>query len=133
MDFARLYSLSGTAIVERLGKVQDGERLKIEFRGTSAPGSPIEGKAHGTTWVLVGPLQAAATNAVQEVTTPAKERVVLELRGYTTTLNGDGMEVRACGIIRSSAGVFAHLNGHIALVVQKIAADNAVTIEAYQF
>lgn len=133
MDLAPLYSLTGTAEVEQLGKVQDGERLKVEFRGKSAAGSPIEGKAHGTTWILVGPQGPGATNAVQEVTTPAGERIVLELQGYTTPLNGDGMEVRACGMVRASAGTFAHVNGRIALIIQRIAADNAVTVDAYRF
>jgi hypothetical protein len=47
-------------------------------------------------------------------------------------LNGDGMEIRAAGIIRSSAATFAHLNGHVALVVQKIANDT-ISVQAYQF
>jgi hypothetical protein len=133
MDLAPLYTLTGNAVVEKVGKVQDGERVKIEFRGKSAADSPIAGKAHGSSWILMGPLGPGDTVAVQELVTPAGDRLVLELRGYTTNLNGDGMEIRACGIIRSSAAGFAHLNGHIALVVQKVATDNAITVSAHTF
>lgn len=133
MDLALLYTLAGNAVTEKLGKVQDGERIKIEFRGKAAEGSPISGKAHGSNWILVGPLGPGATSAVQEVITPTGERLVLELQGYAQNLNGDGMEIRASGIIRSSAATFAHLNGHIALVVQKIAKSDAITVEAYHF
>lgn len=65
MDLAPLYRLTGTAEVEKLGKVQDGERLKIEFRGKSADDSLIAGKAHGSSWILVGPLGPGEANAVQ--------------------------------------------------------------------
>ncbi|MFI5365417.1 MAG: hypothetical protein ACHQ4J_07320 [Candidatus Binatia bacterium] len=133
MDLAPLYTLTGTAEVEKLGKVQDGERIKIEFRGKSAADSPIAGKAHGSSWILVGPMGPGETNAVQEIITPAGERLVVELRGYAATLNGDGMEIRASGIIRASAANFSHLNGRVAVVVQKVAKDNAVAVTAYSF
>ncbi len=133
MELTPLFTLTGTAVVEKVGKVQDGERIKIEFRGKSAVGSPIEGKAHGSSWVLIGPLGPGATNAVQEVITPGGERVVLELQGYTMNANGKGMEIRTCGIIRSSAASYADLNGRIALAIQKVGADDAVTIDAYRF
>jgi hypothetical protein len=133
MDLTPLYSLTGTAVVEKLGKVQDGERIKIEFRGKSAAGSAIAGKAHGASWILVGPLGLGETSAVQEIITPGGERFVVELRGYATQHNGDGMEIRASGIIRASAATFAQLNGHIALVVQRVAADDTVAVEAYTF
>jgi len=131
MDFAPLYTLTGTAEVEQLGKVQDGERIKIEFRGKSASDSLVVGKAHGSIWILVGPLGPGETNAVQEIITPDREHFVVELRGYAVSLNGDGMEIRTCGIIRTSAARFAHLNGHIAVVIQTVTKDNAVSVEAY--
>jgi hypothetical protein len=133
MDLTPLYSLTGTAEVEQLGKVQDGERIKIEFRGKTATDSPIAGKAHGSSWILVGPMEPGETNAVQEIVTPAGEHLVVELRGYATTLNGDGMEIRAGGIIRASAATFTHLNGHVVVVVQKVTKDNSVTVQAYTF
>ncbi|HXQ23642.1 MAG TPA: hypothetical protein VN812_18325, partial [Candidatus Acidoferrales bacterium] len=74
MDLAPLYTLTGTAEVEKLGKVQDGERIKIEFRGKSADDSLITGKAHGSSWIFVGPLGPGEANAVQEIITPAGER-----------------------------------------------------------
>ena len=74
MDLAPLYTLSGTAVTEQLGKVQDGERIKIEFRGKATDGSPVAGKAHGSNWVLIGPLGPGTANAVQELITPAGER-----------------------------------------------------------
>ncbi len=131
MKLEPLYTLTGTADVEKLGKVQDGERIKIEFRGKSAPDSRIEGKAHGSSWILVGALGPGATSAVQELITSAGVRLVVELQGYTRAHNGDGMEIRTSGIIRSSAAEFADLNGHVAVVVQKVTKDNAVTVEAY--
>lgn len=133
MDLATLYTLTGTTVTEKLGKVQDGERIKIEFRGKAGTDSPIQGKAHGTNWILIGALGPGATNAVQELITPAGERVVVELQGYTQTLDGDGMEIRAAGIIRSSAGTFAHIDRRVALVVQTITADERITVHAYQF
>jgi hypothetical protein len=132
MDLTPLYTLTGSTVTEKLGKVQDGERIKIEFRGKAAADSPIAGKAHGSNWILIGPSGPGATSAVQEVVTPNGERLVVELQGYTRGLNGDGMEIRGAGIIRSSAGTFAHLNGHVAVVVQKVAKDT-VTVQAYHF
>jgi hypothetical protein len=132
MDLTPLYTVTGTVTVEHLGAAEDGERLKMEFRGGAAPDSPIGGKAHGTIWILKRPLGAGDTTAVQEVVTPHGERLVLELRGYTLA-GGDGMEVRASGIIRSSAARFSDLNGRIALVVQEVAADDTVTVRAAVF
>lgn len=133
MQLATLYTLTGSAVVEKLGKVQDGERIKIEFRGTAAAGAPIAGKVHGSNWILVSPLGPGETNAVQEIVTPAGERVVVELRGYATQRSGKGLEIRAAGIIRTSAARLAHLDGHIALVVQTLGADNVITAQAYEF
>jgi hypothetical protein len=133
MELARLYTLTGTSVTEKLGKVQDGERIKIEFRGKTADDSPIAGKAHGSNWILIGPLGPGATSAVQEIITPTGERLVVELQGYSQSVNGDGLEVRTCGMIRSSAGTFAHLNGRVAVVVQKITKDDTIKVEAYQF
>ncbi len=133
MDLKLLYTLTGTAVVEKLGKVQDGERIKIEFRGKSGTDSPIEGKAHGTSWVLIGPLGPGDASAVQELITPAGERLVVELRGYAVGGNGSVMEIRAAGLIRSSAARFTDVNGHLAVVVQTVAPDDAVTIHAYEF
>ncbi|MFQ5668064.1 MAG: hypothetical protein ACE5I7_16745 [Candidatus Binatia bacterium] len=133
MDLETLYTLTGKAVTEKVGKVQEGERLKIEFRGKTAQDSPIKGKAHGTTWILVGSVGPSTTNAVQEIMTPAGERLVVELRGYAHGCNGEGMEIRTCGIIRSSAASFAHLNGRIALVIQRITKDDATAVDAYQF
>ena len=70
---------------------------------------------------------------MQEIITPARERLVVDLHGYTTSLNGHGMEIRACGMIRSSAARFADVDGHIALVVQRVAADDTIHVQAYQF
>ena len=133
MDLAPLYTLTGSAVTEKLGKVQDGERIKIEFRGKSSVESPIEGKAHGSSWVLIGPLGAGEANAVQELITPAGERLVVEMRGYSLGGNGAAMDIRASGIVRSSAARFADLNGRLELVVQTVAADDVVTIHAYEF
>jgi hypothetical protein len=132
MQLALLYTLTGSTVTEKLGKVQDGERIKIEFRGKAADDSPITGKAHGSNWILIGTLGPGAANAVQEIITPANERIVVELQGYAQSLNGEGMEIRAAGIIRSSAGTFAHINGHVALVVQKMTNDT-ISVQAYQF
>jgi len=132
MDLAPLYTLTGTTVTEKLGKVQDGERIKIEFRGKAADDSPISGKAHGSNWILIGPAGPSATSAVQEIITPGGERLVVELQGYTRNLNGDGVEIRASGIIRSSAGTFADINGHVAVVVQRITNDT-INVQAYQF
>ena len=132
MDLAPLYTLTGTTVTEKLGKVQDGERIKVEFRGKAADDSPIAGKAHGSNWILIGTAGPGAANAVQEIITPANERIVVELQGYARSLHGEGMEIRAAGIIRSSAGTFAHINGHVALVVQKMAHDT-ISVQAFQF
>ena len=133
MELKLLYTLTGTAVVEKLGKVQDGERIKIEFRGKSGPDSPIEGKAHGSSWVLIGPFGPSDTSAVQEIITPANERLVVELRGYAIAGNGAGTEIRAAGIIRSSAARFAELNGRVAVVVQTVGADDTVAVQAYSW
>jgi len=132
VDLTPLYTLTGSAVVEKLGKVQDGERIKIEFRGKSAGGSPVEGKAHGTTWILIGPLGPGETNAVQDILLPSGDRLVVELRGYTMMPKSDEMEIRACGIIRTSAASLAHLNGRLALVVQKLTGE-ALEVQAYYF
>lgn len=132
MNLALLYTLTGSTVTEKLGKVQDGERIKVEFRGKATDDSPITGKAHGSNWILIGPAGPGAANAVQEIITPANERVVVELQGYAQSLNGEGMEIRAAGIIRSSAGTFAHINGHLAVVVQEISNDT-ISVQAYQF
>jgi len=133
MQLTPLFTLTGSAVVEKLGKVQDGERIKIEFRGASAAESPIVGKAHGATWVFIGALGPGDTNAVQEIVTAAGERLVVEVRGYTLQHNGDGMEIRAAGLIRSAAPSFAHLNGHVALLVQQVRPDETATVQAYAF
>jgi hypothetical protein len=133
MNLEPLYTLTGTTVTEKLGKVQDGERIKIEFRGKAAAHSPIAGKAHGSNWILVGPFGPGATTAVIDVVTPAGDRLVVELQGYAIAQNGDGMEIRTSGIIRTSATTFSHLNGHVALVIQKIGRDETITVEAYQF
>jgi hypothetical protein len=132
MNLALLYTLTGTTVTEKLGKVQDGERIKVEFRGKAADDSPITGKAHGSNWILIGTHGPGVTNAVQQIITPANERIVVELQGYAQSVNGEGMEIRAAGIIRSSAGTFAHINGHVAVVRQKITNDT-ISVEAYQF
>ena len=131
MELTRLYTLTGKAVTEQLGKVQDGERMKIEFRGQSAAGSPVTGKAHGSTWILVGPMGPGETNAVQEIVTPSGERLAVELRGYATARNGGGMEIRAAGIIRTNAASLAHLNGHVVVVVQQVTGES-LTVEAYE-
>ena len=133
MDLTPLYTLTGSTVTEKLGKVQDGERIKIEFRGKAAADSPIAGKAHGSNWILIGPSGPGATSAVQEIITPTGERLVVELKGYTQNSNGDGMEIRAAGIIRSSAGTFAQLNGHVAVVIQQIGKGETISVQAYHF
>jgi len=133
MDLLPLFTLTGTAVTEQLGKVQDGERIKIEFRGKSAAESGVAGKAHGTSWILIGPFGPGETSAVHEIITAAGERLVVELRGYARQSNGTGLEIRTAGIIRSSAAAFAHLNGHVAVVVQRVQADDRSEIHAYAF
>ncbi len=133
MELKPLYTLTGSTVVEKLGKVQDGERVKIEFRGATADDSPIAGKAHGSTWILIGPQGPGETSAVQEIVTAAGERLVVELRGYAVDLGGNGMEIRAAGIIRSSAAAFSDLNGHVALMLQRCGAGGAATVHAYHF
>ena len=127
-----LLSLTGTATIEKLGKVQDGERLKIEMRGKNAPGSTIAGKVRWTDWVLIGPLGPGETSSVGEIATDDRQRLVLELRGYAQSGNGDGMELRTCGIIRSASPRFVDLNGHVAVAVARIAADRHVDITVYE-
>ncbi len=133
MELQPLFSVSGTAATEPLGKVQGGERLKIEYRSTTASSSPIAGKAHGTDWVFVGPFGPGETNAVHEVTTPDKEHLVVELRGYAMARDGDGMEIRTAGIIRAAAPRFAELNGKVALVVERLFPDKKIEVTAYKF
>ncbi len=133
MQLKPLYTVTGNATVEHLGKAEEGERIKVEFRGKTAPGSPVDGRAHGTVWILNRPLGAGETTAVQELVTAEGERLVVELRGYALPATGSGTEVRASGIIRSSAARFADLNGRIALVVQQVGADDSITIRASAF
>lgn len=133
MKLEPLYTLTGKAVVENLGKVQDGERMKLEFRGTAAAGSPIQGKAHGTSWILIGSTVWRATTAVQELLTADGARLVVELHGYTLADPGGGLEIRTSGTIRSSAPAFDHLNGRIALVIQTVTSDNSVDVQAYSF
>lgn len=132
MNLTPLYTLTGAAVVEKLGAVQGGERVKIEFRAMSDVASPIAAKAHGSTWLLIAPTGPHEANAVQELITPAGERLVVELRGYGVGGNGTAMVIRAAGIVRSSAARFADLNGRLAVVVQTVAPDEAVTIHAYE-
>jgi len=127
-----LLTLTGTAIVENLGKVQDGERLKIEIRGKDAPGSVISGKVRWTDWVLIGPLGPGETSSVGEIVTDDGQRLVLELRGYAQSKNGDGMEVRTSGLIRSASPRFINLNGHIAVAVATITADRRADITVFE-
>ena len=131
MDLKPLFTVTATAVVERLGKVQGGERLKIEYRG-AADGNGVAGKAHGNDWIFVGPLGPGETNSVCEISTAEKEHVVIELRGYAQLHEG-GYELRAAGLIRTSAPRFVELNGRVALVVEHVRADNSVELTAYQF
>jgi hypothetical protein len=132
MELAPLYMLTGDSVREDLGKIEDGTRIKIEFRGKSTPESPIACKAHGTDWILEGPLGPGATSAVQEIITPALERVVLELQGYTIATAGNGIEIRTSGIIRTSSATYADLNGRIAVVIQRLSKDGAIAVDAYK-
>ncbi len=131
MELTRLYTLTGKAVTEQLGKVQDGERMKIEFRGRSADDSPVTGNAHGSTWILVGPMGPGESNAVQEIVTPSGERLAVELRGYAASRQDGSLEIRAAGIIRTNAASLAHLNGHVAVVVQQVAGET-LRVEAYE-
>lgn len=133
MQLQALFTLSGTADTEQLGKVQGGERLKIEYRGSTTPGSLIAGKAHGNDWVLLGPLGPGETNAVHELMTADKEHLAVELRGYARSRDGGGMEIRTAGIIRTAAPRFSELNGRIALVVERLSPDNEIEVTAYEF
>ena len=116
MHLSLLYTLGGTAVVEPLGRVPGGERIKVEFRGTS-----------------LGPSGAGEANAVQELITVAGERLVVELRGHSSGSSGVPMEIRMAGAIRSSAARFADRNGRLALVVQTVDLHDAVTIHACEF
>ena len=133
MELKPLFTVTGTAVVEPLGKVQGGERIKIEYRGVTAGNSVVTGKAHGSDWILVGPLGPGETNSVCEISTPEKEHVVVELRGYALSHNGSGYEIRTAGLIRTSATRFTELNGRVALVVAQMRADNTIEVTAYQF
>lgn len=133
MQLQALFTLSGTADTEQLGKVQGGERLKIEYRGNTTPGSLIAGKAHGNDWVLLGPLGPGETNAVHELMTADKEHLAVELRGYALSRDGGGMEIRTAGIIRTAAPRFSELNGKVALVVERLSPDRKIEVTAYQF
>jgi hypothetical protein len=133
MQLQPLFRITATATIEPLGKVQGGERIKIEYRGATAPDSIVGGKAHGTEWVLIGSLGPSETNSVHEIIAGENERLVVELRGYAQSRNGSGYEIRTAGIIRTSAARFADLNGHIALVVSRIGGDKKIEVTAYQF
>jgi hypothetical protein len=133
MQLQPLFHVLGTAVIERLGKVQGGERLKVEYRGETAPDSAVGGKAHGNDWVLVGPLGPGETNAVHEITTADKEHLVVELHGYAMSRNGDGMEIRSAGIIRTAAPRFSEINGRVALVIERLGSDKKIEVTAYQF
>ncbi len=132
IELRPLLTLVGTATIENLGKVQDGERLKIETRAKDAPGSPIAGKARWTDWILVGPLGPGETSSVCEVTTADRQRLVLELRGYARSRNGDGMEIRTCGIIRSASPRFSERSGHVAVAMARIDPEHHVEIAVYE-
>jgi hypothetical protein len=132
MHLTPLYTLTGSTVLEQLGKVQEGERIKIEFRGRSAPDSPIQGAGRGSNWLLVSPLGSAEMNGVQELVTAGGERLVLELRGYAESRDGGGMEIRAAGMIRTSAASLVRLNGRVAVVVQHLGADDTITVQAYE-
>lgn len=126
-----LMILTGTATIEQLGKVQEGERIKVETRTAGAAGSPITGKARGTDWILFRPDAIAETNSVHEIKIESGHPLVLELRGYAETQNGGGMQIRACGVIRASAAELSHLNGRVALMEEKIGQDRRVEMAAY--
>jgi hypothetical protein len=128
-----LFRITGSTVTERLGKVQDGERIKIEYRGTTGADSPVAGKARGTCWVLVGPLGPGEANAVHEIVTADDEHLVVELRGYAATDSGGGWEIRASGIIRASAPRFVEMNGHVAIVTQTITANSVTEVTADRF
>ncbi len=109
MQLSSLYRFQVTGPIEKLGRVPDGERLKIEFRGNTAADSPISGKVHGTHWLLVGPLGAGQLEAVHEIHGAAGSRFVLQLRGSATlaggavvvaegTSHGEAVEVEACRV-----------------------------------
>ncbi|HUI28105.1 MAG TPA: hypothetical protein VL403_18635 [Candidatus Kryptonia bacterium] len=133
MELKPLFTVTGTAVVEPLGKVQGGERIKVEYRGATSVDSLVTGKAHGSDWIFVGPLGPGETNSVCEISTPEKEHVVVELRGYAVSHNGSGYEIRSAGMIRTSATRFTELNGRVALVVEQIRSDSTVEVTAYQF
>jgi len=133
MELKRLFTVTGTAVVEPLGKVQGGQRIKVEYRGATTSDSAVIGKAHGSDWIFVGPLGPGETNSVCEIATPEKEHVVVELRGYAVSHNGSGYEIHTAGLIRTSAGRFAELNGRVALVIEHVHADHSVEVTAYQF
>jgi hypothetical protein len=131
IDLETLYTVSGSVVIEKLGKVQEGERIKVEFRGQTAADSPIAGKAHGASWVLIGATGPGETSAVAELVSPERERLVLEGRGYARELAGTLMEIRLTGIIRSSAPRFAALDGRVAVWVQSVGPGEHTTIRAY--
>ncbi|HVN87778.1 MAG TPA: hypothetical protein VMW17_23315 [Candidatus Binatia bacterium] len=133
MDLKRLFSVTASATVESLGKVQGGERIKVEYRGATGIDSLVAGKAHGNDWIFVGPLGPGETNSVCEIRTGENEHVVVELRGYATSRNGNGYDIRAAGLIRTSAARFAELNGRVALIVERVHGDKSVEVTAYEF
>jgi hypothetical protein len=132
MNLQPLLTVTASGVIETLGSVQGGERIKIEYRGATGAGSLIDGKAHGTDWVLVGPLGPGETNSVVEIRTAEKDHLVLELRGYATAIGG-GYEVRSAGLIRTAATRFTDLNGKVVVAITRVGADQSVGVIAYHF
>ena len=123
MQFSPLYNFKVNGTLEKLGRVPDGERSKVEFRGSIDSGSKITGKMHGTHWFLIGPLGNGQLESVQEIVTASGDRFVLQLRGFATVVQEGEMQIKGCGVIRASAAPFMHLDGHIAVLEGSVRGD----------
>jgi hypothetical protein len=128
--FSLLYSFKAKGSREALGRVPDGERLKVEFRGETDAGSEVSGKVRGTDWVLVGPLGSGQFESVQTVLTPEGDRFVIQLQGSSSPVDADAMRIKGAGVIRSRSPRFAHLDGQLALVEGTVR-DGDVEVSVY--
>jgi len=116
MKLEPLFSVVADAVLRTLGQTRDGERRKAEFRGSTGPGSAIQGKVGGFCWILQPPLGSARIEIVQEIAIAAGERFTVQLEGSGTWVGPDRLGLKAVGVAHPADGSFAHLDGHIVVV-----------------
>lgn len=132
ITFSPLYSFKAKGARESLGRVPDGERLKIDFRGETQAGSEVSGKIRGTEWILIEPLGNGQVESVQTITTAEGDRFVVQLRGSSSPVDGDGLHIKAAGVIRATSARFASLDGHLAVADGRLRGED-VEVDVFHF